>query len=67
MTWEVRAQRSRRETCVECEELGWSSVFVDTQTEAEAWFECRTRGRRLERTVHTLFNPAGEVVRVAFT
>ena len=66
MTWEVRAQRSTREACVNSEELGWSSVFVDTQAEEEAWFECRTRGRRLERSVHVLFDPTGAVQRVAF-
>ena len=66
MTWEVRAQRSKRDTCVNSEELGWSSIFVDTAQEAEEWFECRTRGKTLERTVHTMFDPNNNVVKVAF-
>jgi hypothetical protein len=64
MTWEVRAQRSTRDACVNSEELGWSAVLVETQAEAEAWWTCRTTQRHTTRVVHTMLNPAGEVVRV---
>jgi len=67
MTWEVRAQRSTIDACVNSQELGWSAVLVETQEEAEAWWTCRTTQRHTTRVVHTMFTPEGTVERVAFS
>ena len=62
--WEVRTQMSHRNE--ESGDLEWSAVHVDTQEEAEAWWQCRTSGRSVVRRVHVMMNPASEVVRVSF-
>lgn len=64
--WEVRGQFSKPMSEGSSTDLEWSAVMVDTQAEAEAWWQCRTAGRCADRRVHTMFNPAGEVVRVKF-
>ena len=64
--WEVRTQFSRPNAESNSNECEWSAVHVDTQEEAEAWWRCRVRGRSVVRRVHTMMNPAGEVVRVSF-
>ena len=66
MTWEVRAQFSRVNPELGSGECEWNAVLVESQEEAEAWWNCRTMGRRVVRTVHTMLNPEGEVVRVMF-
>ena len=64
MTWEVRAQFAQcSDGSADCE---WNAVLVDTKEAAESWWACRTAGRGVARVVHTMFNPQGEVVRVAF-
>ena len=64
--WEVRSQFSKPSSESTTGELEWSAVQVDTEAEAEGWWQCRTEGRSTQRRVHTMFNPAGEVVRVEF-
>ena len=64
--WEVRAQFSRPNKENAGGELEWSSVLVETAEEAEAWWDCRTQGRSTQPSTHTMFDPAGEVVRVQF-
>lgn len=66
MSWTVQAQMSVRNPEMNSDQLEWNGVVVDTQEEAEAWWECRTRTRTQVRRVHTMWNPEGEVVRVAF-
>lgn len=63
--WEVRTQFSRPNAESNSKELEWSAVQVESQEEAEAWWQCRTNGRCLVRRVHTMMNPEGQVVRVA--
>ena len=66
MKWEVRHQLSVPQPALSNDTtLGWGSLFVDTEVDAKAWFETKSRGRRLIRTVVTLFNPDGEVKGVA--
>lgn len=64
--WEVRAQFSQVNAESGNNECEWSAVHVATQEEAEAWWRCRTSVRTAVRRVHTMVNPASEVVRVAF-
>lgn len=66
MSWKVQTQFSRPNAESNSEQLEWSAVVVETQEEAEAWWKCRTSGRSVASRVHTMMNPAGEVVRVAF-
>jgi hypothetical protein len=64
--WEVRTQFSTPMKDGASTDLEWSAVMVDTEEEAEVWWNCRTRGRSAQRRVHTMRNPQGEVVRVEF-
>ena len=64
--WEVRTQFSRPMKDGSSDVLEWSAVVVATAEEAEAWWQCRVGGRSANRRVHTMFNPAGKVVRVEF-
>lgn len=63
--WQVRAQLNKPNKETPTGELEWSAVFVDTQEEAEAWWKCRTSFNS-KGTVHTMYNPEGEVFRVKF-
>jgi hypothetical protein len=63
--WQVRAQLNKPNKENPGGELEWSGVLVDTQEEAEAWWKTRT-GFDGKGTVHTMYDPAGEVVRVKF-
>lgn len=65
MAWEVRSQFSWVNPESNSENCEWNAVVVDTQEEAEAWWNCRTRGRSVVRVVDTMWNPEGEVVRVS--
>jgi hypothetical protein len=47
--------------------LEWSEMWVDTQEEAELWWKARTRQICAVRRTHTMFDPDGNVVKVAFT
>ena len=67
MSWIVSAQFSKVNPELAGDECEWSAVHVDTQEEAEAWWNCRTKFRKPYRAVHTMWNPEGEVVRVLFT
>lgn len=64
--WELRGQFSRPNVEGNGTELEWSALFVETEQEAEAWWQTRTAGRSTARKVSTMFNPQGEVVRVHF-
>ena len=64
--WEVRTQFSRPNAENNNPELEWSAVQVESQEEAEAWWQCRSRGRSVVRRVCVMVNPAGEVVRASF-
>jgi hypothetical protein len=64
MNWELRTTLTT--LCPVTRELAQSAVLVETQAEAEAWWTCRTTQRHTTRVVHTMLNPAGEVVEVAF-
>ena len=64
--WAVRAQFSRVNPESGSNECEWNAVLVESQEEAEQWWQCRTMGRRVVRTVQTMINPEGEVVRVLF-
>ena len=64
--WEVRTQFSKPMKDGASTNLEWSAVWVDTEEEAETWWNCRTQGRSVDRRVHTMFNPQGAVVRVEF-
>lgn len=46
--------------------LEWSEIWVDTQEEAEKWWNARTRSVCEVRRTHTMFDPNGNVVKVAF-
>lgn len=62
--WEVRSQWARVNSECGTGDCEWSAVQVESQEEAEAWWQCRVSGRQVHRVVHTLWNPEGEVVRV---
>ena len=64
--WTVRGQFSQAAAESPSTDLEWSAVQVETEEQAEAWWQCRTAGSCAVRRVHTMFNPAGEVVRVKF-
>lgn len=64
--WSVRTQFSKPMKDSASTDLEWSAVQCDTAEEAEAWWQCRVRGRCAARRVHTMFNPQGRVVRVKF-
>ena len=63
--WQVRAQLNKPNKENHSGVLEWSAVLVDTQEEAEAWWKTRT-GFNRKGTVHTMYTPQGEVVRVKF-
>ncbi len=64
--WEVRGQFTKPAAESTTGDLEWSAVWVDTEAEAEGWWQCRTQGKSSARRVHTMFNPQGAVVRVKF-
>ena len=64
--WQVKAQMNKANQESSSSELEWSAVLVDTQEEAERWWTCRTGFKSNKGTVHTMWNPQGEVVRVKF-
>jgi len=64
--WELRTQFSKPNADNPSGPLEWNAVFVDTEEEAELWWQCRTSGKSVGRRVCTMFNPAGELVRVEF-
>jgi hypothetical protein len=64
--WEVRGQFSKPMKDGASTNLEWSAVLCDTAEEAETWWNCRMGGKSADRCVHTMFNPAGEVVQVKF-
>ena len=62
--WEVRTQWSRVNPNCGVEECEWSAVQVESQEEAEVWWNVRCAAQQRWRRVQTMWNPAGEVVRV---
>lgn len=64
--WELRTQFSKPNADNPGGPLEWNAVLVDTEVEAELWWRCRTSGKSVGRRVCTMFNPAGELVRVEF-
>jgi hypothetical protein len=64
--WQVRTQFSKPPTENPTGAWEWSAVFVDTEAEAETWWQTRTTVKTVGRRVCTMFNPAGDLVRVEF-
>lgn len=64
-TWEVRTQFNKPRYEGPPDVLEWSAIFVDTQAEAESWWDCRLMSKHRGR-VNTMFDPDGNVVKVAF-
>lgn len=70
--WELRGQFSVRqfdETTGKPRTEGpleWSAITVNTQEEAEEWWKCRTSTNCKVNRVSTMFDPNGNVVKVAF-
>jgi len=64
--WELRTQFSKPPAENPNGPLEWNAVFVDTEAEAEAWWQTRATVKAVGRRVCTMFNPAGDLVRVEF-
>jgi hypothetical protein len=64
--WEIRGQFNTKAKEYDSGVLEWSSVLVDTQEEAEVWWNARTKSKT-KGSVKTMYNPKGEVVRVEFS
>jgi len=70
--WELRGQFSVRqfdETTGKPRTEGpleWTTITVNTQEEAEEWWECRTSTNCKVNRVSSMFDPNGTVVKVAF-
>ncbi len=62
--WEVRTQFSKPSADTPNGPMEWNAVFVDTEAEAEAWWQTRTSRPSTQPRVNTMFDPAGNVVRV---
>jgi len=63
--WTLRGQFNRPNAEGDTAELEWSAVMVDTEEEAETWWNTRTAQSHRGR-VSTMFNPEGQVMRVKF-
>lgn len=63
--WEVRAQLNKPNPENTGDSLEWSAVYVPTREEAEAWWRCRT-GMHNRHSVHTMYDPDGNLVRTLF-
>jgi hypothetical protein len=64
--WQLRTQFSKPNADNPNGPLEWNAVFVDTEAEAEAWWHTRTTVNSVARRVCTMFDPAGNLVRVVF-
>jgi hypothetical protein len=64
--WQVRTQFSKPNSENPTGPLEWNAVFVDTEAEAETWWQTRTTVKTVGRRVCTMFNPQGDLVRVEF-
>ncbi len=64
--WQVRTQFSKPNAENPTGPLEWSAVLVDTEAEAEAWWETRTNTRSVGNRVCTMFDPEGNLVKVLF-
>ena len=65
--WTIRTQHNQKPAEVPSDACEWGSIEVETQEEAELWWACRTdRPANRRGVVHTMWDPTGEVVRVAF-
>jgi hypothetical protein len=64
--WQLRTQFSKPNADNPNGPLEWNAVFVDTEAEAEAWWHTRTTVNSVARRVCTMFDPAGDLVRVEF-
>ena len=63
--WTVRGQFNKPNKESPSDELEWSAVTVDTEAEAETWWNTRT-ARPSRGRVSTMTDPEGTVVRVKF-
>lgn len=63
MSWTIRAQYNKPNLTDECE---WNAIVVDTQEEADQWWTARVARRNIEKVLHTMQNPQGEIVRILF-
>jgi hypothetical protein len=64
--WEVRTQFSKPSADTPNGPMEWNAVFVDTEAEAEAWWQTRTSNPSTDNRVHTMFDPDGVMVRVQY-
>jgi hypothetical protein len=64
--WQVRTQFSKSNAENPDGTLEWNAVFVDTAEEAEAWWQTRTTLKSVGNRVCTMFDPAGNLVKVLF-
>lgn len=64
--WQIKAQFNTPNKESPSNTLEWNAVHVDTLEEAEAWWRSRTNFNSNNGTVHTMWNPQGEIVRVSF-
>ncbi len=64
--WQVRTQFSKPNSDNPTGPLEWNAVLVATEAEAEAWWYTRTTVKSAARRVCTMFDPEGNLVRVAF-
>ena len=64
--WQVRTQFSKPPAENPTGPLEWNTVLVDTEAEAKAWWHTRTTVKAVGNRVCTMFNPAGDLVRVEF-
>jgi hypothetical protein len=64
--WQVRTQFSKPSAENPNGPLEWNAVFVDTEAEAEAWWQTRTTVKSVSNRVCTMFDPAGNLVKVLF-
>ncbi len=64
--WQLRTQFSKPNAENPTGAWEWSAVLVATEAEAETWWHTRTTVNSVVRRVCTMFDPAGNLVRVVF-
>ena len=64
--WQLQSTHNTTNPEGDPDQLHGNGMWVDTQAEADSWWECWSRARNTSNTVSTLTNPDGEVVRVRF-
>jgi hypothetical protein len=64
--WELRIQFSKQNSEMPSGKLEWSSLLFVSQAEAETVWESRAKRRHYVRSVHTMLDPSGKIIRVKF-